>query len=246
MCTMRKTNLRSSFLKPKPWAAALATLAISLMIVPTGALAQATDLSEQLTAQVEQFILDRTSHLNAQVQVYVEPVANLRLDCEDMEVYLPSGRKISSKTTVAVRCLGTSGAPAYVRADVQAHGVYPVAAQTIAANQAISDDLLDEAEGDLLKLPNGVIADASTLVGRIATQRLLPGRPIRASATRGPGSVVRGQSVRIEVRVPGMTVTNQGEAVSNAEIGMPVQVRTAQGKTIQAVVVDSGVVAFNP
>lgn len=201
---------------------------------------------QSIVDAVEQFIVEQAISLGGETTIYVSAPANDLPGCQALDVYMPAGRKLASKTTVAVRCLGQDSSPIYVRSDVQVHGSYFVPAHTIDVNRVISVDMLEPQSGDLLALPRSTHIDPSTLIGRIAKQRLISGQPIRTSSTRSADSIERGQPVKIEVRASGFTVTNQGEALSSADVGSPIRIKTEQGKIVQGIVQGGGVVTMNP
>ena len=236
------------------WVHAPRCLAIAFMLtlfspttygVPTR---QPAQTAQRVADQVEQYLIESVMQ-----QYDGEPVVSGALpssiqsleDCESFDIYMPPGRTIRSDTTVGVRCQQSGDASTYVRAKIAVKGTYFVAAQTIGANQAISEDMLESRSGDLLRLPTHAQTTPSQLVGRITTQRVPAGNPIRISATRSPNSIQRGDTVRIEVRGPGLSVTNQGEALTSADVGGTIQVRTANGKTIQGIVSESGTIFLN-
>jgi|GEM_PF-2627198 len=208
---------------------------------------------QELTAEqraladaIEQFIIERTLNMNGDVSVHVVPPTRDVPFCDSFNIVLPPGRGITSRTTLEVSCPGNPDMPiTFVRADVKVEGEYYVPSQTIEINQEITADLLKPQKGDLLRLPEGTQTDLNSLVGRTAAHRLTAGRPIKASATRGADAIARGQVVQVQVVAPGLIVTNQGEALTNAEVGAPVQVKTVQGKVVRGIARPGGIVELS-
>jgi flagella basal body P-ring formation protein FlgA len=221
------------------------TLAIASLAMPAGAQASHSALAQSIADQVEQYLIETVSQqYEGDPVISVTPPAALHAlaGCGAFQVYLPPGRKIRPDTTVAVRCERSESAPLYVRAKVEIQGTYYVADRTVGANQAITEDMLQARTGDLLRMPDYALTTPDQLVGRVTTQRLQVGKPVRISATRSAQSIQRGDTVKVEVRGPGLHVTNQGEALTSAEIGGSIEVRTPNGKTIQGVVGHAGTV----
>lgn len=199
--------------------------------------------------QVEQYLFEAVAQqYEGEPRITVTPPAALHglQNCPDPQVFMPAGRKLRQETTVGVKCVSdSSGRVIYVRANVAVEGTYYVAAQTIGPNQPITQDLLEAKTGDLMALPAHALSTPQQLVGRVATQRLLVGKPIRVSATRSMNSIQRGDQVKVTVRAPGLMITSQGEAMAAADVGAPIQVKTSNGKVIQGVVSPSGSVNVN-
>jgi len=121
-------------------------------------------------------------------------------------------------------------------------GRYYVAAHAIRNGEAIRADALAPRDGDLVALAPGTVVDPAQAVGRIASQRIAAGRPLRLSTLRDARSVLRGQTVRVLARGPGFMVSSEGEAMANAAPGGTVQVRMASGQVVSGVVQDAGTV----
>ena len=201
--------------------------------------------TQAIAGQVEQYLIESLAQsYEGEPTVSVTPPASLQglADCGQFQVYMPPGRKLLSMTTVGVRCQTGEGGTVYVRATVAVQGTYYVAAQTIGANQLITQAMLETRSGNLLSLPDHARTTPAQLVGRITTARIPAGKPVRLSATRSMLSVQRGDTVRVVAHAPGLSVTNRGEALATADVGGSVQVRLQNGKTIQGVVSDSGAV----
>ena len=240
-----KSRLRVPFLQ---YLARLA-LASSVLVYPITALAAPAatpgELAQTIADQVEQYLVEAVGQeFDGEAVISVIPPAGAQSleGCQDIQVYMPPGRKIRSDTTVGARCARSDGSPVYVRAKVEVLGAYYVASQTIGANQAISAEMLEARSGDLLRIPAHSLTTPEQLVGRITSQRIMVGKPVRMSATRSPLAIQRGDTVKVEVRGPGLRVTNQGEAVTTADLGGTIEVRTSNGKMVRGVVGDSGTV----
>ena len=219
------------------------------ILIPSLALsapsAQSAEIAKNISDQVEQFLVELVGQQFAGepiVHVIAPTSVQSLAHCEIFHIYLPPGRSIRSSTTVAVRCQHTDSNPIYVRASVEIEGTHYVAAQNIAINQAITEAMLEPRTGDLLRLPAHALTPPGQLIGRLTTQRIQVGQPIRMSATRSMDAIQRGDRVRVETHAPGIYITTIGEALTSAEIGSTIEVRMPNAKVIRGIVGGSGVV----
>lgn len=102
--------------------------------------------------------------------------------------------------------------------------------------------MLEARTGDLLRMQTHALASPEQLVGRVTTQRILAGQPIRLSATQSAQAIQRGDTVQVEAHGPGLYISNQGEALITADVGSPIDVRMPNAKVVRGIVRGSGVV----
>lgn len=175
----------------------------------------------------------------ASVVVDMPRAANLPA-CDRMTAATPPGARPRARVSVTVRCASPHAWTTFVQATISQPVQYFVAARPIAPGQTLTADDLAIQEGDLATLPPGAATDAHALIGRQASFRIPAGRPVLSRGLQDPASVMRGQSVRITARGNGFTVTNEGQALGNGAPGATVQVRTASGQTLTAIVKGPG------
>ncbi len=195
-------------------------------------------------AVARQFLMDqlsRTPGATGPATVVIDAPRAAHLDhCDQMTASFPPGAQLRARVTVAVRCALPNTWTTYLQATVSQPVRYFVAAQALSVGQVITSADLTAQNGDLTRMPQGAVTDARALIGMQSTFRVAAGRPIVARGLRNAGSVTRGQSVRIVAKGNGFTITNEGQVLSDAAPGAPVQVRTSSGQTLTAIVKGPG------
>lgn len=220
--------------------AVIMTCAALLLPLPLPAEAQ-TGLQDPdvIAAEVEAFLLSQAQALPGTPEVVVTPPRITRQStCEHLDTFLPNPQ-LRSRMNVGVRCLAPQPWTLYVQAGLTVQGHYYVTNRHIGVGEALSFDDLSEREGDLLRLPRGVVVDPALVVGYIAQQRISAGSTIRSSALRDPDSIVRGQPVKTEARGLGFVATGEGVALEDGAPGTMIQVRTSSGQVVTGTVVNN-------
>jgi flagella basal body P-ring formation protein FlgA len=156
--------------------------------------------------------------------------------CDQMMASFPSGARLRSRVSVTVRCVAPRNWTTYVQANISVPVRYYVAAHALTLGQTLTAQDLEARDGDFASLPSGAVTDPASLIGMQVSYRINAGSPVPARSLRSAASVTRGQKVRIVARGNGFVVTNEGEAMGTAAPGAPVQVRTASGQTLTAIV----------
>lgn len=220
--------------------AAVLTAAALLSTLPSSVGAQAGLQDPQvIAAEVEAFLLTQAQALPGTPEVAVTPPRiNRQAACEHLDTFLPNPQ-LRSRMNVGVRCLAPQPWTLYVQASVAVQGYYYVTNRAINVGEPLSLDDLVAREGDLLRLPGGVVVDPSLAVGYIAQQRISAGSTLRSSALRDPDSIVRGQAVRTEARGVGFVANGEGVALESGAPGTMIQVRTSSGQVVTGTVVNN-------
>lgn len=212
-------------------------------LFPAGVSAQ-TGLQDPslIAAEVESFLLAQAAVLPGAAEVVVTPPRISRqAACEHLDIYLPNPQ-LRSRMNVGVRCLAPEPWNLFVQASLSVNGYYYVTNRRMEPGERISMDDLTAREGDLLRLPRGVITDTALAVGYIVTQRMTEDTTLRSSALRDPDSIVKGQPVRTEARGVGFVATGEGVALEDGAPGAMIQVRTSSGQVVTGTVVNNNTV----
>jgi len=197
----------------------------------------------EVARTAEAFLRQRAAELPGRASVALElPRMDRYAPCRSLHAFLPGNGPLRPRMTVGVRCAAPAAWTVYVQASLSVRGRYYVAARGIGAGQAVRPEALAAREGDLVGLPPGAIVDSAQAVGRIASQRIAMGRPVRAGALRDAESVLRGRTVRVLARGAGFVASSEGRAMATAAPGGTVQVRVASGQIVSGVVRDAGTV----
>ncbi|ODP31155.1 flagellar basal body P-ring formation chaperone FlgA [Pandoraea sp. ISTKB] len=215
---------------------------------PTQAVAvQAPQVAQPQTAQyqntqvirqtAERFLREQTTGLPGQVSITVgESVSDHMPACTALEPFLPPGARLWGTTSVGVRCAGERPWTLYLQARVSINATYFVAARQINPGETIGPNDLSPRQGDLTLLPRTVATDAGQIVGTVAVNRITSGLPIRSDLLRSAIAVQQGQTVRVVSRGSGFEVSTEGQVLTRASAGDPVQVRTRAGQVVSGTV----------
>jgi flagella basal body P-ring formation protein FlgA len=120
----------------------------------------------------------------------------------------------------------------------------PVPRVTIYPGQVIEERMLIE---KAFRSSNGVdtsmAATRAVLVGKIARQTLLPGRPVTVNAIREPFTVTQGQAALFVFQSGGLTISGNGLALQSGGSGDVVSVRNIDsGRIIKGTIGADGAV----
>ncbi len=120
----------------------------------------------------------------------------------------------------------------------------PVPRITIYPGQVIEAGMLVERPFRSGGAEQGVATPTpDALIGKVARQTLLPGRPITQSDLREPHAITQGQSTLIVFKSGGLTITGSGIALQAGATGDPVSVRNVDsGRIIKGTVGSDGAV----
>lgn len=199
-----------------------------------------------VAAEVEDFLLNQASSYPGSATVTVDtPRIERQPACDHLETSLPSGQRLRSRMTVEVRCMAPQAWKSYVQANLSIQGFYYVANRNLRPGDTLSLSDLTGREGDLLRLPNGVVFDPSQAIGYITTRNIRAGGTIKANALRDPGSIQRGQTVRTVVRGVGFVANGEGQAMENGSPGTQIQVKSSSGQILSGTVINSNTVQIN-
>lgn len=195
-----------------------------------------------LAAEVEAFLLDQAQVLPGTPAVVVTPPRISRqAACEHLETFL-TNPQLRSRMSVGVRCLAPEAWTLHVQASLSVQGNYYVTTRNINLGEVLNFEDLTAREGDVLRLPNGVVTDPAVAVGYIAQQRITAGSTLRSSALRDPDSIVRGQAVKTEARGLGFVANGEGVALGDGSPGSTIQVRTSSGQVVTGTVINGNTV----
>ena len=185
----------------------------------------------------ERFLREQTTGLPGRVGLTVGDAVSDRMPaCAGLEPFLPPGARLWGSTTVGVRCSGERPWTLYLQARVSITATYFVAARQINPGEAIGPNDLSPRQGDLTLLPRTVATDAGQIIGTVAVNRITSGLPIRSDLLRNAIAVQQGQTVRVVSRGAGFEVSTEGQVLSRASAGDPVQVRTRAGLLVSGTV----------
>jgi len=116
----------------------------------------------------------------------------------------------------------------------------PVPRMTIYPGQVIEPGMLVErAFND----PMGAIPTSDAIVGRVARQTLLPGRPISTAALRAPHAITQGQAALVVFQSGALTISGNAVALQSGAAGDVISLRNADsGRIIRGIIGSDGAV----
>jgi flagella basal body P-ring formation protein FlgA len=114
----------------------------------------------------------------------------------------------------------------------------PVPRVTIYPGQVIDDGMLaDQAFRQSIAINESLALSRTALVGKVARQTLLPGRPVTINAIREPFAVTQGQAALFVFRSGSLTISGNGLALQSGGIGDVVSVRNIDsGRIVQGTI----------
>lgn len=223
---------------------------ILLCLLPLSCIAQAGESRQEPAAilhSVDQFLQTQTMGLPGKVKITVGKLDS-RLNvaaCDAMESFLPTGSRIWGKTTVGIRCSAPANWTIYIQADISVIGEYVVSAAPLAQGQWVSANQLSMASGDLTKMPNGIITDVNQAIGKMVAMSIPAGTPLRMDSLRVQAAIQQGQNVKIVASGNGFEVSTEGRALTTANAGQAVQIRTFDGRVISGIAKAEGIVVVS-
>jgi len=127
----------------------------------------------------------------------------------------------------------------YVPVNLRLPGTYPVAARPLAPNHTIAKADVRLHRGDLLRLAPDAIINPKNVLQHTTTQRIGARQPFKHNALRHPHTVLRGQTLTLQIRGANYTISTTGTALQTGKIGNQIQARNAAGLTVQGRLIDA-------
>lgn len=209
------------------------------LVIPAG-----SELHTRIYQTVLQYVQSQTQGYPGKVNIEIQPLdSRIRVSaCELMEGFAVQGARLWGKTHIGVRCLQSSAKPwsLYVQTDVQVWGEYAVTALPIGQGSLLQASDVVMQNGDLTKLPSGIITDLTMLEGKQAALNMPLGTVLRPELLKSRPVVLQGQSVSLHSSGQGFVVSADGVAMQTANAGQVVDVKVSSGQIIKGVAQASG------
>ena len=145
-------------------------------------------------------------------------------------------RLIAALVAGLVGALSVHAGPSQVQLPVPRATIYPgqVIERGMLVERAFRINSADQAAG---------AASSEVLVGKVARQTLLPGRPITLDAVRAPHAVTQGQAAVVIFQSGALTITGSAVAMQSGGTGDVVSVRNVDsGRIIKGTIGADGAV----
>ena len=219
-------------------------LAKALLVLLLAAASSGAGAQESLSAALDNYLRIQTQGLPGKASYSVG-----RLDqhaqeapCSAYEPFLPQGSRLWGRTTIGVRCLAPETWTIYVPVQIRISGSYLVTARQLNRGQVISAADVFAQQGDLGSLPASIVTDPAQAIGKTVKNGVAAGQPLRNDLLTAPLAVQQGQSVKLQSKGAGFSVSNEGKALNNASDGEIVRVSTASGQVVSGVARPGGIV----
>jgi flagella basal body P-ring formation protein FlgA len=215
--------------------AALAALALSFGAAAAQP-AAAPDLLLFLQTQASGAL--STSHAPQAAQARIEVTLG-QLDprlqlapCARIEPFIPPGARLWGRSHLGLRCAEGATWSVQMPVTVRVFGPALVAARPLAANTPLGADDLMPMEVEWTREPQGVVTDPAQLDNRVLMRPLAAGQPLPLAALRAPQVISAGDPVKVTGRGRGFAVSVDAVAMTSAQDGQAVRVRTEAGRII--------------
>lgn len=198
---------------------------------------------------IENFLYSNTASLPGHVTVNIGQIdRHLVLpECPQLEPFIPVGNRLWGKTSIGVRCnSGIATWTIYVQAEINVMANVLHTARPIATGQIITNEDIAPQNINLTQLPEGILTDASLIVGKVAATNLPAGQPLRPQMLRAPHVILRGQTVNLVVQGRGFNIQSEGQALADAADGQVIQVRNKSGRIISGLARPNSTVEIRP
>lgn len=231
--------------KPFLYAAGLLLLLTTLPSIASGTAHQE---ALPIRKAVENYLRRETAGLPGKVSFTVGTVeTNLNLPaCQALEPFIPPGGRLWGNASVGVRCNGANPWRIYVPVEVRVMADVVHSARPLAQNHRVMESDIIMQKIDLTQMPAGILTDSQHALGKVPTNNIGAGQPLRHDMLRSPTVVQQNQSVKLVVQGRGFSVSAEGKALTAAAEGHPVQVRVQSGHVVSGVARSGAIVEMRP
>jgi flagella basal body P-ring formation protein FlgA len=192
------------------------------------------------------FARQQTLALPGQVSISAGALDDsLRLaGCPKPEAWLPPGNRLWGNTTVGMRCLNPAW-NVYIPITVKVTGQVVVVTRPLAQGHILTGSDLTLQTTELTQQPAGILSSPDQAVGKTLTTSVGSGLALRTDMLRAATVIKQGQTVKLQVRGQGFSVSSEGKALANAAEGQIVPVKTPSGQTVKGVAKTGNVVEIS-
>ena len=153
--------------------------------------------------------------------------------CDRIEPHLPPSAKAWGRTRVGLRCVdGPKPWNVYLPVTVKVFAPALVAGVALPSGTVLRAEQLQTAEVDWAAGRSPPLADASRLAGRVLLRPLAAGAALRQDDLKQRQWFSAGDTVQVQARGRGFSVSGEGQALSPGIEGRPVRVRTDSGRVL--------------
>ncbi len=159
---------------------------------------------------------------------------------------LAPGSRFAGKTTVHLRCNSTRPWTVYMSAQIKLYGKVIQTGAPLTKGHILRKSDLISTEEDLSLIKFGYFTKMEHLIGKQLKRRLPQNKIIKASYTKAPTLVKRGELVTIIAENTGYSVKMTGTALNNGARGDRIRVKNISSKRIiEGTIKSAGIVSIN-
>ncbi len=152
--------------------------------------------------------------------------------CTRIEPFLPASSRLWGRGHVGMRCTAGATWSVQVPVMVRVHGPALVATRPLAVNSPLTPDDFSVVEVEWTREAQGVVTDAAQLDNRVLTRPIAAGQPVPLLALRAPQVIAAGDPVKVQGQGRGFAISADAIALSGAQDGQVVRVRTDAGRIL--------------
>lgn len=213
------------------WVAGFASSAA--VAAPTG------DIAQQARLMLEDRVQAQAQALGARVAVKLDATLDeraARAPCTP-DVFTPPGTRLWGKTTIGLRCAGSSW-QVRVPVEVAMYTDVPMPIRPMPTGAVLQPGDWTLQEVNLAAWSRPLVSDADSLEGATVGRALRAGEPIPPDAIRARGRMGIGDPVQVILVGQGFTVKMAGKVLQAAEPGQSARVKLESGRTVAGVLRD--------
>jgi len=223
---------------------------LALIFVATSAQTEVNYQSHiSIKTTVEGFVIQKLQqqhpHIDASdihIQVSnLDPRLKLKNCTEGLSSSLPRNKAINAKITVKMHCKGPHPWSIYIPTQVTVFDQVAVAAHSLNRGIILTKADLKLLKVDISRAGNGHIRDLGRIIGQELKRSVRANQVIQINQVRPPKIVNRGDKIRLEATISGLSVVTAAKALNSGGLGEQIQVRNIQSqKVVYATVVGPG------
>ncbi|MEG0820117.1 MAG: flagellar basal body P-ring formation chaperone FlgA [Burkholderiaceae bacterium] len=156
-------------------------------------------------------------------------------ECQRSEAFLPPGVRLWGRSHIGLRCVEGADWTLLVPVQVRVFGPALVTSRPLPVNQPIDTASLSPAEVELTRQSLGVVANVAELDGQVLSRPIGAGQVIPLAALKAPQVITAGEMVKVVGVGRGFAVSLTGRALTAAQDGQLVRVRTEAGKIVSGI-----------
>lgn len=206
--------------------------------------------ARQDRALIHQVALDfarlQTLNLPGKVSIKIQDIDSriVLTPCEKLEAFLPSGARITGKSSIGVRCNEKPGWSIFVQANIKVSVELLVSNKPLMQGSLLSRDDFVLQRGEMGQ--PGLLFDPSQAVGKTLKYSIGAGQVLRLDMLREPFVIFQGQTLKLQTRGNGYLVSTEGQAMNDAAVGQGIKVKVTSGQLISAIATADGNALVKP